>query len=513
MNLDKYRVDYGYDNSMLGVSTDSVVEDGVAGRFFWGVAGNSDYSVNSSSILDPTFYNAYFSGGLGDDTYKLTSKQVMTAYESSKYQGQDTLVMSDYDDLKTFSVNGRDLVVFSESQQAQITIVNGMTEDNGFDLVEIWSARGLGSKDFYSFSAFFDSVEFIGDFSTEEAANMGVVVPEELKQTPEESQDLINELVERTDKIAELENGILSTPFKFDDVRDYLDAYFDHPEKLNLIENKLLFKMAADLPASFDYGIATNSADQFSSTGAEQLGNGSQGYLLMALDGDDIIRPISLEIPDYNAYVAGGAGSDHYTPGQITTTIYEAFGDEGVDTLTLNNADDWSSYSIDNTHLVLFSESSHQEVTLINGMSNNGGIEQLILTDGSDNGGQLLTVSEFLSSTLQHGDFTLAESLDLGIDVPADYSLTLDQRQGAMTAVQEMPGIVSHINSVLEPAGLSFEEAQSFIYNNVEQPDVIYNEANTVNLTSEMLGQIVGVSTDIVDNYFASNGLDPAALG
>jgi len=60
--------------------------------------------------------------------------------------------------------------------------------------------------------------------------------------------------------------------------------------------------------------------------------------------------------------------------------------------------------------------------------------------------------------------------------------------------------------------GITVEIAREFIMSNLDNPTTIFNAAKQYGVTNEMLGEIVGVSTDIVRDFFGSIGLDYTQL-
>lgn len=65
---------------------------------------------------------------------------------------------------------------------------------------------------------------------------------------------------------------------------------------------------------------------------------------------------------------------------------------------------------------------------------------------------------------------------------------------------------------ILAGLGVTMAQARNFIYENVDKPALIYTIAKSVGLTSDNLGEIVGVSGSLVRSYFSGNGLDVNAL-
>ncbi len=55
--------------------------------------------------------------------------------------------------------------------------------------------------------------------------------------------------------------------------------------------------------------------------------------------------------------------------------------------------------------------------------------------------------------------------------------------------------------------GVSIEDARGFIMNHLDSPLTIFNAAKLYGVTNEMLGEIIGVSTDAVKNFWGGFGL------
>lgn len=65
---------------------------------------------------------------------------------------------------------------------------------------------------------------------------------------------------------------------------------------------------------------------------------------------------------------------------------------------------------------------------------------------------------------------------------------------------------------VLTHHELTVEQANEFIMENIEQPEVIFNAASEFGITTQHLSDITGYSTDVISNFFASFGLDTKLL-
>ena len=59
----------------------------------------------------------------------------------------------------------------------------------------------------------------------------------------------------------------------------------------------------------------------------------------------------------------------------------------------------------------------------------------------------------------------------------------------------------------LEKYGISVEDARGFIMDHLGSPLTIFNAAKLYGVTNEMLGEIIGVSTDAVKNFWGGFGL------
>ena len=66
--------------------------------------------------------------------------------------------------------------------------------------------------------------------------------------------------------------------------------------------------------------------------------------------------------------------------------------------------------------------------------------------------------------------------------------------------------------SVLSSIGVTFQQARDFIYSHTEQPLVIFEAALINGVTTSMLSDITGVSSDVISEYFASFGLNTDLL-
>lgn len=71
---------------------------------------------------------------------------------------------------------------------------------------------------------------------------------------------------------------------------------------------------------------------------------------------------------------------------------------------------------------------------------------------------------------------------------------------------------MSTTQQILANNNVTLEQARSFIYANVTNPSAIFNAAHSVGVTSDMLGEIAGVSGSLVRNYFTQSGLDVQLL-
>lgn len=66
----------------------------------------------------------------------------------------------------------------------------------------------------------------------------------------------------------------------------------------------------------------------------------------------------------------------------------------------------------------------------------------------------------------------------------------------------------SHLASL----GISIQEAHDFIFSHVDQPSIIFNLAQQYHVTTLMLSEITGYPTSVVNDYFASFGLNTTRL-
>ena len=70
----------------------------------------------------------------------------------------------------------------------------------------------------------------------------------------------------------------------------------------------------------------------------------------------------------------------------------------------------------------------------------------------------------------------------------------------------------------LASKGVSMDQAETFIMDNLDHPDTIYNVCRDFGVNNDMIADIVqtdfpGVNGTIVSNFFDSNGFDGSALG
>ena len=65
---------------------------------------------------------------------------------------------------------------------------------------------------------------------------------------------------------------------------------------------------------------------------------------------------------------------------------------------------------------------------------------------------------------------------------------------------------------VLKFYGITVEQAIDFIMAYVNNPEVIYDGASELGITTQHLSDITGYSTDVIKNYFESFGLDTYTL-
>lgn len=71
---------------------------------------------------------------------------------------------------------------------------------------------------------------------------------------------------------------------------------------------------------------------------------------------------------------------------------------------------------------------------------------------------------------------------------------------------------MSTAQKILASNNVTLEAARGFIYSNVNNPSLIFNAAHAVGLTTDMLGEIAGVSGAMVRSYFTSAKLDNQLL-
>ena len=71
---------------------------------------------------------------------------------------------------------------------------------------------------------------------------------------------------------------------------------------------------------------------------------------------------------------------------------------------------------------------------------------------------------------------------------------------------------MSTVQQILANNNVTLEQAKSYIYANVNNPSAIFNAAHSVGLTTDMLGEIAGVSGSLVRSYFSQAGFDVQLL-
>ncbi len=64
----------------------------------------------------------------------------------------------------------------------------------------------------------------------------------------------------------------------------------------------------------------------------------------------------------------------------------------------------------------------------------------------------------------------------------------------------------------LATKGVTVAQAYGFIMNNISSPETIFNGAKAFGLSNQMLGEILGIGTDVVKNFWSGLGFDPAQL-
>lgn len=73
-----------------------------------------------------------------------------------------------------------------------------------------------------------------------------------------------------------------------------------------------------------------------------------------------------------------------------------------------------------------------------------------------------------------------------------------------------LPGNEAELH--LASLGVTVQQAKDFIFANVNNPELIFDVALQFNVTTLMLSQITGFSTNVISEFFASFGLDTAKL-
>jgi len=73
-------------------------------------------------------------------------------------------------------------------------------------------------------------------------------------------------------------------------------------------------------------------------------------------------------------------------------------------------------------------------------------------------------------------------------------------------------GTQSSAQSHLATYGVTVQQANDFILSNADQPATIFNTAKQFGVTTLMLSEISGISTDVISNFFASFGMNTDEL-
>ncbi|MCB1934661.1 MAG: hypothetical protein KDF59_01845 [Nitrosomonas sp.] len=59
---------------------------------------------------------------------------------------------------------------------------------------------------------------------------------------------------------------------------------------------------------------------------------------------------------------------------------------------------------------------------------------------------------------------------------------------------------------------VTVQQASSFIFSHTDQPEIIFNKAAEFAVTTEMLSEITGFSTELIGDYFSTRGFDTSEL-
>jgi len=77
---------------------------------------------------------------------------------------------------------------------------------------------------------------------------------------------------------------------------------------------------------------------------------------------------------------------------------------------------------------------------------------------------------------------------------------------------KESPATINEAELHLASLGVTMQQAKDFIFANVNNPELIFDVALKFNVTTLMLSQITGFSTNVISEFFASFGLDTTKL-
>lgn len=219
----------------------------------------------------------------------------------------------------------------------------------------------------------------------------------------------------------------------------------------------------------------------------------------------------------YNVYLVGGRGDDLYSFGENfkgSSLIYEQPGnvaDNGNDTLSIVDWDDLKAFSINGEHLVLYSKEAQQEITIIDGMNDDSGFENVILNDAVTGQQTSLSYDGFLNGISLIGDYSYTEAGVLfGISSPDKKPITASMAD----FIKEQADNTDYIEKTVQRMGSSWDEARKEILWNRDDPQHVYDTAQSLGLDVGKMFTLLNVpyTEDYIDNYFRSNGLDPDLL-
>ncbi|WP_143057351.1 hypothetical protein [Nitrosomonas sp. Nm51] len=110
------------------------------------------------------------------------------------------------------------------------------------------------------------------------------------------------------------------------------------------------------------------------------------------------------------------------------------------------------------------------------------------------------------------GVFFVAPGWQQGSVTDFVYSLNIQEDIDTVTSNNTDGDTPSSAQIHLATYGVTIQQARDFILSHVDQPATIFNAAKQFGVTTQMLSEITGFSTDVIDSFFASFGMNTDAL-